>query len=100
MSEALQRPRNQWAEESLCKDRPRDELFFTTKRGRPSKSPTFIPICKACPVSYECLNYAIVHNEDGVWGGTTRNQRLRLPKSFVDQLRSLAKTQGWYETHP
>lgn len=35
-------------------------------------------ICRECPVLSECFNYGIHHEEWGFWGGTSRNQRIRL----------------------
>lgn len=32
-------------------------------------------LCYGCPVTVECLEYALDNNETGVWGGTTTNQR-------------------------
>lgn len=101
--ETLQRPRAQWAPQSLCRTLPMEkvnELFFTEKRGRPSKEPPYMKVCSACPVAYECLNYGIVHDQEGVWGGFTKSQRDRLPKDFVLALKSLAKSQGWFEELP
>lgn len=34
-------------------------------------------VCRACPVRRQCLEFAIEHNEEGIWGGTTRPQRTR-----------------------
>lgn len=31
--------------------------------------------CRRCPVQELCLNWAIEHDESGVWGGTTDEQR-------------------------
>lgn len=36
-------------------------------------------ICQACPVTAQCLAYALANNERfGVWGGTSVNQRRTL----------------------
>lgn len=38
-------------------------------------------ICATCPVSAECLEYALEHRIDhGVWGGTSERQRRRILK--------------------
>lgn len=42
-------------------------------------------LCERCPVIQECLQHALKHEPDGVWGGTTPNERnamrrkLRIP---------------------
>ena len=36
---------------------------------------------KPCPVRVECLNYALnTKQDDGVWGGTTENERARIKR--------------------
>lgn len=37
-----------------------------------------IRICDRCPIADACLDFALIHREDGIWGGTTRRQRRRL----------------------
>lgn len=33
-------------------------------------------LCKECPLTWECLNFALAYNEQyGVWGGATPAQR-------------------------
>jgi WhiB family redox-sensing transcriptional regulator len=34
--------------------------------------------CAGCPLVADCLDYALHHAVEGVWGGTTRRQRDRL----------------------
>jgi hypothetical protein len=49
------------------------EAFFVDKGGsvRPSKK-----VCAACPVTADCLEYALGNRDEfGVWGGTTGRQR-------------------------
>jgi WhiB family redox-sensing transcriptional regulator len=35
-------------------------------------------ICRECPVKEPCLDWALTHNESGVWGGTTALERWRM----------------------
>ena len=35
-------------------------------------------ICAACEVRSECLEYALAHQEMGVWSGTTDRERKRI----------------------
>jgi WhiB family redox-sensing transcriptional regulator len=38
-------------------------------------------ICAGCPVSHECLEYALEHRIDhGVWGGCSERERRRILK--------------------
>jgi WhiB family redox-sensing transcriptional regulator len=39
-------------------------------------------ICKTCPVINDCLQHALENYEQGVWGGTTDNQRRHLRRSL------------------
>jgi WhiB family redox-sensing transcriptional regulator len=35
-------------------------------------------VCKGCPYITECLEYALEHNDDGIWGGTSKNERRKI----------------------
>jgi WhiB family redox-sensing transcriptional regulator len=35
-------------------------------------------ICQTCPVREQCLDWALRHNEIGVWGGTSEIARRRI----------------------
>lgn len=39
-------------------------------------------ICSQCPLSYECLEYALLADEPyGIWGGMTRKERVAISGS-------------------
>lgn len=101
-TQPIQPPRSEWERHGVCAKLPLDviENAFFALRGRPPKIPPYMKYCSVCPVILECLNYAIAHDEQGVWGGTTENQRALLPRTFVKQLKQMARDQGWYEEHP
>jgi WhiB family redox-sensing transcriptional regulator len=64
-----------WMLEALCAQTDPDE-FFPDKGedSEPAKA-----VCRTCPVTAECLNYALANNEQfGVWGATTPRQRRKL----------------------
>jgi WhiB family redox-sensing transcriptional regulator len=63
-----------WAVDGACRDHP-DVDFFTEARAAVVHAKS---ICRACPVGGECLEFAVRHDEIGVWGGTTRRERRRL----------------------
>jgi len=61
-----------WHNRAACSD-VNPELFFES-------SPEFVDaakrICQPCPVRTECLEFAITtHQDDGVWGGLTEDER-------------------------
>lgn len=41
-------------------------------------------ICEECPVSRDCLEYAIAQDQDyGVWGGMTAKERQRMLEWYI-----------------
>lgn len=71
-----------WMERGACIKKGHGP-FFPEERGRPGSEPRSAPakaMCHGCPVKRDCLEYAIKHNEYGVWGETTRHERAQLVK--------------------
>lgn len=96
----MQRRPQEWMPEGNCfgralvKPRKTDRELFPG-RGYTQK---FVPMCVGCPVKQECYNYGLVHDEDGVWGGTYYNQRWRLYGTIAHQrLINQAAEEGWLE---
>lgn len=55
-------------------------LFFPKNR---SEFVTARNICRSCPVSAECLNYAVSKQiAYGVWGGTGERERAKLIREY------------------
>lgn len=53
--------------------------------------------CQACPVIEDCLLWAVIYNESGVWGGTTDGERAKqFSKEDREKLIVQAKLQGNY----
>ncbi len=66
-----------WVVFSACRDKDA-ALFFPETRGAEEKA---VSICATCPVSVECLDYALEADiRFGVWGGLTEKQRRRLAR--------------------
>lgn len=96
-----------WYEKAVCRDASvRDgqpniefmESFFT-------KDQVFLAkfACEMCPVSKHCLTWALIYDEQGVWGGTTEQERkAKYTESHVEFLRNAAiKLQLYYrKTRP
>jgi hypothetical protein len=70
------------------------DIFFP--RGRPAKNPRWKKYCDICQIRTLCLKWAIVHEEDGVWGGTTQTERQNFPQTIRQEYLAEAKTSGWY----
>jgi WhiB family transcriptional regulator, redox-sensing transcriptional regulator len=68
-----------WRVKSACRDVD-PEIFFApdgeheginrTRREQRAKN-----VCWECPVSGNCLNWALERNEMGIWGGMTEGER-------------------------
>jgi WhiB family transcriptional regulator, redox-sensing transcriptional regulator len=67
-----------------CENAP--DMFFIDKGDRmgPEKIRMSKALCGTCPLSVLCLEYALEANEqDGIWGGLTRNERNSIQRSRV-----------------
>ena len=71
-----------WMERAACADLPTTR-FFLTEGESPAGA---IAVCEQCPVSSDCLAYALKHRiMDGIWGGTTSQERKRVLRSRPKQ---------------
>ena len=68
--------REPWMRDAACRDSHPD-LFFPEGPGVSNGTiGTAKKICAGCPVTTECLNYALDHHiHDGVWGGMSVRER-------------------------
>lgn len=65
-----------WAAKGACKSED-PNLFYSdylSATGRLDQQ-TAISICRRCDVRPQCLEYALIYERHGVWGGMTENQR-------------------------
>lgn len=53
--------------------RERQALYFFPTRGEDVEAAR--AICRPCPVRDDCLEYALANGEQGIWGGTTGQER-------------------------
>ena len=71
-----------WRDYAACRDVD-PELFFPL--GTVGASLPQIEqakrVCRVCPVSRPCLRWALDHGDDGVWGGTTEEERRKRRQS-------------------
>jgi hypothetical protein len=79
-----------WMDKANCADAPErvkrlfndDEL--AKRRGLPAQVPPEADaLCQACVIRVECQAWALEHDEYGVWGGTTRQQRDAMKRPIV-----------------
>jgi WhiB family redox-sensing transcriptional regulator len=73
-----------WMGQGRCKDMD-PALFFPSDWTGVQYAQR---ICVDCAVRRECLGYALAHRiTDGVWGGTSERQRMRLLRSEARRAR-------------
>lgn len=75
-SEGLQ----EWMAFALCRLEGHDISRFFSETGRSAEDQAVTmeakSVCLRCSVRSDCLDYALRMNEFGVWGATTRDERL------------------------
>lgn len=69
-----------WREQSECRRTHANPNWFfpdgNTVDIRLAKA-----VCACCPVARECRQYALDHDEQGIWGGTTDSERARFKRN-------------------
>jgi WhiB family redox-sensing transcriptional regulator len=76
---------NPWRQRSACAGLDA-EIFFP---GRGESSAPAKQVCAGCPVSEECLEWALASGEKfGVWGGKSERERRRLRTVRYRQIRA------------
>jgi hypothetical protein len=67
-----------WTDHAICRDADPD-LFFPIGYGAPVLQDQIAAaktVCANCPVTADCLAWALrVGEPDGIWGGTTPEER-------------------------
>ena len=82
--------RSSWMLRGACRSED-PELFFPISAAGPglAQVSSAKAVCGRCPVRANCLSYALITRPDGIWGGTTREERwASLPpaKRYEDRL--------------
>jgi WhiB family redox-sensing transcriptional regulator len=71
-----------WRNHAACRDED-PELFFPVGTSGPAllQIAEAKAVCRRCPVSSECLNWALASGQDaGVWGGLSEDDRRALKR--------------------
>ena len=71
-----------WRHHALCRDED-PELFFPIGTAGPAavQVEEAKVVCRRCPVTTDCLTWAIESGQDaGVWGGTSEDERRALAR--------------------
>jgi len=73
--------KNGWKGKARCKGLP--PTMFFPERGQ-MVPPSVRKMCAACEVREECLEFAVLSNEQyGIWAGTSIKQRRRLRLKYI-----------------
>ena len=74
-----------WRVNSACRDTSPDLFFPVGTTGAALRQiDEAKAVCHECPVSAECLEFALITNQDsGIWGGTCEDERRKLRRAWV-----------------
>jgi WhiB family redox-sensing transcriptional regulator len=61
--------------QAACTDVADPDIFFPEGKDALLKMAMAKEICADCPIVADCLQYAVEHDEPGIWGGTTEDER-------------------------
>jgi WhiB family transcriptional regulator, redox-sensing transcriptional regulator len=77
---ALYAGRGGWMLRGACRSED-PELFFPISAAGPALAQVSSAkaVCGRCLVQPDCLSYALITRPDGIWGGTTREERRATP---------------------
>ena len=77
-----------WRDDAAC--RGFDISVFFPDEGDSKAIAHAKEICRTCPVMDDCAAYAVEHNQtEGIWGATTRQERRRLRRIWLKDLREV-----------
>ena len=91
-----------WHEQAACRDHPElapDVWYPTATSSDDPEARAAIEVCEACPVTAECLAYALAREDApgtrwGIWGGLTDAQALRIGGNGVVPQQAAAATRA------
>lgn len=72
-----------WRAHGACRRPEIPSWLFFPARGDMETVQRAKAVCAGCPVAEQCLEFALLLNEPGVWGGTTGRERRELRKERV-----------------
>lgn len=86
------RDMQRWRSEGNCADlspEESDKYFFLDRGGSPMKTRALF--CDSCPVKKLCFEYAVLYDEDGIWGGATEKERKIVAPFLKPRLKAEAQ---------
>ena len=81
---------DQWRLRAACRSVDPDLFFPVGATGLAIEQiESAKAVCTMCPVTDECLEYALATNQDsGVWGGRSEEERRALRRAWLRQRRA------------
>jgi WhiB family redox-sensing transcriptional regulator len=68
-----------WMVRGACRGMDPELFFPISVRGRAVEQISYAKaVCRRCAVSGSCLSYALRTMPDGIWGGTTSEERIAM----------------------
>jgi len=83
---------SEWRDLAACKDHPTIWWFPETKEI--GDQDVALGICMNCPVKNECLDYALIYEPMGIWGGVNQTDRAKIRRNRKLILKSLNKQES------
>lgn len=73
-----------WMDHAYCREHniPTDVFYPAGEDNRSFFVSAAKAVCRQCPVASDCLEWALAHEEWGVWGMTTQMERRRIARSL------------------
>ena len=68
----------EWRKDAACLGHPVEHWFPESREFDDQE--LAMRICNGCPVQTECLEYSLLHEQDGIWGGMNQTDRQKLRK--------------------
>ncbi len=76
-----------WREAASCLDVTNKVSFFPNREDLLGIAKAKA-VCSTCPVSDQCLSWAIVSNQtEGIWGGNTPKERRMIRRGWLKEIR-------------
>jgi WhiB family redox-sensing transcriptional regulator len=78
---------NDWRIHASCRDADLDLFFPSGVTGAAAEQiEAAKAVCRSCRVQAECLEFALITNQEcGVWGGTSEDERRKLRRKWRAQ---------------
>lgn len=74
-----------WRDQAVCAAPEHANAMFFPGRGDSENLKAARRVCATCPVTEECLEFALLTNAEGVWGGTSEKQRRTIKRTTASE---------------